>query len=95
MPSETQIDAAAKAIQNGMAAKSLPDNWTYRAEARAALEAGGVDQLRDALAGLIDWCKEGCPDGGAFALVEARAALSGIGAASVSQAAYGQHGVRE
>jgi len=35
-------------------------------------------RLWDALSGLVDWCQEGCPEGGAYALTEARAALSNI-----------------
>lgn len=35
-----------------------------------------IDTLRDALSGLIDWCDEGCPDGGRYALVEARTAIA-------------------
>jgi len=34
-------------------------------------------QLTDALSGLLDWVSEGCPDGGAYSVVEARAALQG------------------
>lgn len=37
-----------------------------------------MDRLRDALKGLIDWCEEGCPEGGSYALVEARMALANI-----------------
>lgn len=36
------------------------------------------DQLWDALQGLRDWCAEGCPDGGRYALTEAEAALKMI-----------------
>lgn len=36
------------------------------------------DQLHDALQGLKDWCEEGCPEGGRYALVEAAAALKNI-----------------
>lgn len=46
------------------------------AEARRA--ATDVIRLRDALQGVVDWCSEGCPDGGAYSLVEARAALAGL-----------------
>lgn len=40
---------------------------------------------RDALSGLVDWCKEGCPDGGAHALTEARAALANIKAKAIEE----------
>jgi hypothetical protein len=42
---------------------------------RAIEQNERIARLSDALAGLIDWCEEGCPDGGMFALIEARAAL--------------------
>lgn len=34
-----------------------------------------ADQLWDALQGLMDWCAEGCPDGGNYAMTEAKAAI--------------------
>jgi len=37
-----------------------------------------VATLRDALRGLLDWVEEGCPDGGRYSIVEARAALAGV-----------------
>lgn len=37
-----------------------------------------ADQLWDALQGLMDWCQEGCPEGGRYALTEAEAALKAI-----------------
>lgn len=43
--------------------------------ARKIVNAG---QLHDALSGLLDWVKEGCPDGGRYAVTEAEAALANI-----------------
>lgn len=40
--------------------------------------ANSYDQLFDALQGLVDWCNEGCPEGGAYAMIEARAALKSL-----------------
>lgn len=37
-----------------------------------------IDQMHDALSGLLDWVKEGCPEGGGYAVVEAEAALKGL-----------------
>lgn len=37
-----------------------------------------ADQLWDALQGLMDWCAEGCPDGGRYAMTEAAAAIKMI-----------------
>jgi hypothetical protein len=34
--------------------------------------------LRDALTGLLDWIAEDCPDGGKYAIIEARAALARV-----------------
>lgn len=45
------------------------------ANARKIINA---EQLWDALQGLKDWCAEGCPDGGRYALIEADAALKMI-----------------
>lgn len=37
-----------------------------------------AEQLWDALQGLKDWCAEGCPEGGRYALTEADATLKMI-----------------
>lgn len=37
-----------------------------------------AEQLYDALKGLLDWVKEDCAEGGAYAMVEAEAALRNI-----------------
>lgn len=37
-----------------------------------------IDRLRDALRGLVDWCEEKSPDGGRYALLEAKEALANI-----------------
>jgi len=43
---------------------------------KLSAERNRSDRIYDALSGLVDWCKEGCPDGGAFALQEAQEALA-------------------
>jgi len=48
-----------------------------RANARKIVNSS---QLFDALSGLMDWVKEGCPDGGRYALTEAEAAVKNISA---------------
>lgn len=48
-------------------------------------EPAGTHPLRNALRGLLDWVEEGCPDGGAYALTEAKAALANIRPVSAAQ----------
>ena len=43
-----------------------------------ARKIANVEQLWDALQGLRDWCIEGCPDGGRYAITEAEAAMKMI-----------------
>jgi hypothetical protein len=43
-----------------------------------ARKIANSEQLWDALQGLMDWCAEGCPDGGRYALTEADAAIKMI-----------------
>jgi hypothetical protein len=49
-----------------------------------AHKANVTDRLRDALRGLVDWCEEGSPDGGSYALLEAKKALANIKSAQDS-----------
>lgn len=46
--------------------------------AAAPEKSAACDQLHDALRGLLDWVEEGCPEGGRYATVEAKAALKNI-----------------
>lgn len=57
-------------IDNGMVAVNI-----------ALAQRAELDRLHDALRGLLDYVEEGCPDGGRYAIIEARAALKGFSVA--------------
>ncbi len=76
------IDETSDIVRRLRAGPSWTGNsgWSLCREAADEIERLRIQdaQLRDALQGIIDWSREGCPDGGTYALLEARAALANI-----------------
>ena len=48
----------------------------YDAAMANARTIASAPQMADALRGLLDWVEEGCPEGGGYAVTEAKAALA-------------------